>query len=304
MNKGIFYIIISGLSFLVVNFFVKLFGSGPNNPVLPNLQKIPAHELVLARSIISLVISFVIIFRNNLPLFGVNKRWLIIRGAFGTLALTIFFLSIQNLPFSISATIQYLAPIFTMIFAAFLLNEKILKIQWILVSMAFVGVAVVSLNGYILKDETLNIDFFWIGMGLLSASCSGVAYIAIVKLKSTDHPVSVVSFFPLIAAPAMIVWCCFDFVMPRGIEWLILLLIGIFTQIAQISLTRALHLDHASKIIPFQYLGSIYALLVGFLILDERLNAVIISGVALILIGVTLNSILRSYYDKKYVKHI
>jgi drug/metabolite transporter (DMT)-like permease len=89
-------------------------------------------------------------------------------------------------------------------------------------------------------------------------------------------------------------WCLFDFVMPSGIEWLILLIIGICTQIAQISLTRALHYESSSLIMPFQYLGSVYALLVGYLVLDERLNTIVIVGVFLILLGVILNTIFKS----------
>jgi drug/metabolite transporter (DMT)-like permease len=45
---------------------------------------------------------------------------------------------------------------------------------------------------------------------------------------------------------------------------------------------------------PFQYLGSIYALLVGYLILDERLNSVVMIGVLVILLGVVLNTIFKS----------
>jgi drug/metabolite transporter (DMT)-like permease len=45
---------------------------------------------------------------------------------------------------------------------------------------------------------------------------------------------------------------------------------------------------------PFQYLGSVYALLVGYLVLDERLNTIVIVGVFLILLGVILNTIFKS----------
>jgi drug/metabolite transporter (DMT)-like permease len=37
---------------------------------------------------------------------------------------------------------------------------------------------------------------------------------------------------------------------------------------------------------PFQYLGSIYALFVGYFLLDERLNTIVIIGVFVILSGV------------------
>jgi drug/metabolite transporter (DMT)-like permease len=293
LKKGIFYIILSGLSFLVVNFFVKLFGIGPTNQVIPGLQKIPAHELVLARSIISFSISSFIIIQRGLPFFGNNKKWLTIRGVSGMMALTIFFQSIQHMPIAVASTVQYLAPIFTMIFAFFLLKEKIIKIQWLFVCLAFLGVLLIGFNGVFQSESSVRLDPFWLGLGVTSAAFSGIAYVSIVKLKTTDQPINIVSYFPMLAIPVMSIWCLFDFVMPNGIEWLILLVIGICTQIAQISLTKALHFESSSLIMPFQYLGSIYALLVGYLILDERLNNIVIMGVLIILLGVILNTITK-----------
>ena len=87
--------------------------------------------------------------------------------------------------------------------------------------------------------------------------------------------------------------------MPSGIEWLILLIIGIFTQIAQVLMTRALHEGSAGLITPFQYLGAIYAALVGFFIFDERLSWIVYVGIVLILIGVVVNAVLRSYKNGK-----
>ena len=288
----------SGLSFLVVNFFVKLFGIGPTNSVIPGLQKIPAHELVLARSIISFSISSTIILYRGLPFFGNNKKWLTIRGLSGMMALTIFFQSIQHMPIAVASTIQYLAPIFTMIFALFILKEQILKIQWLFVFLAFSGVILIGFNNLFQAESTLILDPFWLGFGVLSAAFSGIAYVAIVKLKETDKPINIVSYFPMLAIPVMSVWCLFDFVMPNGIEWLILLLIGICTQIAQVSLTKALHYESSSLIMPFQYLGSVYALLVGYLILDERLNTLVVIGVFIILIGVVLNTFVKGIQRK------
>jgi len=299
LKKGIFYIILSGLSFLIVNFFVKLFGIGPTNNVIPGLQKIPAHELVLARSIISFSISSVVILNRGLPFFGNNKKWLTIRGISGMMALTIFFQSIQHMPIAVASTVQYLAPIFTMIFAFFILKEKILKIQWVFVVLAFFGVILIGFNGFFQSVSSIQLDPFWLGFGVISAAFSGIAYVSIVKLKETDQPINIVSYFPMLAIPVMSIWCLFDFVMPKGIEWLILLIIGICTQIAQVSLTKALHFESSSLIMPFQYLGSIYALLVGYLILDERLNTVVIIGVFVILSGVILNTLVKGIERRK-----
>ena len=300
MKKGILFIILSGICFLVVNFFVKLFGQSSSGIEFMSykVQHIPAHELVLARSLVSFLISAFIIKIRGYPFFGVNKKWLLIRGISGTVALTIFFMTIQNLPFAIAAVIQYLAPIFTMLFTMILIGDRIFKIQWIFVSVAFIGVALISMQELLSSNNGIPIDYFWLGLGMLSASISGIAYTAIVKLKSTDNPINIVLYFPMVAIPFMAVWCLFDFVTPKGIEWVFLLLIGVFTQFAQILLTKALHYGHASVIAPFQYLGIIYALLIGLFIFDERLNFVVYAGVFLILSGVLLNTVYRHLNSK------
>jgi drug/metabolite transporter (DMT)-like permease len=298
MKKGILFIVLSGLSFLVVNLLVKLFGMGSEQTIFVGLQKIPVHELVLSRSIISFTISYFIIKRKKLPLFGVNKKWLLIRGFAGMIALTIFFETIHQLPIAVASTIQYLAPIFTMIFTLVLLRERIFKLQWLFVLIAFIGVTFIGLNALILKSNPVKLDYFWLTLGVISAAFSGIAYTAIVKLKETDNPINIVSYFPMLSIPIMTVWCFFDFVMPKGIEWFLLLVIGIFTQIAQVLLTKALHQESASLITPFQYLGSIYAMLMGFFIFEEHLNILIIIGVALILVGVVANTLIKAFSKK------
>jgi drug/metabolite transporter (DMT)-like permease len=216
------------------------------------------------------------------------------------IALTLFFETIHHLPIAVASTVQYLAPIFTMIFTMLFLGERILKMQWLFVLVAFIGVTLIGLNALILKTNPVELDFFWLTLGVISAAFSGIAYTAIVKLKATDAPINIVSYFPMLSIPIMTVWCLFDFVMPRGIEWLLLLIIRIFTQIAQMLLTKALHQNSASLITPFQYLGSIYAMLMGYFIFDERLNFLIIIGVGLILIGVVANTLIKALQRKEH----
>lgn len=294
MNKGILYIILSGLSFLIVNFFVKVLGSGPEQELFPGLQKYPAHELVLARSIVSFAISYYIIRRRGLPVLGYNRKWLLVRGFAGMIALTIFFYSIHYLPIAIASTVQYLAPVFTVIFAMILLKERVAKLQWLFILIAFCGVGLIGLNNLIAADKQVFIDYTWLGLGIISAAFSGIAYTAIIKLKPTDTPINIVIYFPMLSLPIMTIWCFYDFTMPTGIEWLILLTIGIFTQIAQVLMTKALHEGSAALITPFQYLGAIYAAIMGLLIFDERLSWVVYLGISLILFGVVTNALIKA----------
>lgn len=295
MHKGILYILLSGLSFLVVNFFVKIMGAGPEQQLIPGLQKIPAHELVLARSIVSFVISYYIIKKRGLTVLGNNRKWLLVRGISGMIALTIFFYSIHYLPLAIASTVQYLAPVFTVMFAMVLLKEKVIKMQWFFILLAFIGVGLISFNNFFSDGKpVMLINYTWLGLGIISAAFSGIAYTAIVKLKTTDTPINIVIYFPMLSIPIMTIWCLFDFVMPQGIEWLILLIIGIFTQMAQILMTKALHADKTSVITPFQYLGAIYAAVIGYFVFDERLSFIVYIGIACILFGVVFNAVLRN----------
>lgn len=294
MNKGIFYIILSGLCFVVVNFFVKLLGAGNEQVLLPHLQSYPAHELVLARAIVSFCIGLFVIKRKKLPVFGINRKWLLIRGLAGTIALTIFFYTIHHLPFAIASIIQYLAPVFTIIIAMYLLKEHVKKLQWVFIGLSFLGVLIIGLDKvFHASINTEAISYFWFAMGVFSAGLSGIAYTAIMKLKATDAPISIVFFFHMTAIPLMAILCIFEFTIPIGVEWIILLLIGIFTQFAQILLTRALHLGTAATIVPFQYLSAIYAILIGYFLFDEQLSWIVYSGILIVMVSVIVNAVLK-----------
>ena len=285
--------ILSGICFAIINFFVKILGAGPNQDLVDGIQHYPGHELVLARSIVSFVISYSILKSRKLSIWGNNKKWLLIRGISGTIALTIFFYTIQNLPLAIATTVQYLAPIFTLIFAMLLLKERVRSLQWLFVGMAFLGISLIAYDRLILSDTSKDVSLLWIGLGMLSAVFSGIAYTAIIKLKHTDSPLTIVMYFPMVAIPMMSVLCIWDFTMPRGIEWLFLLIIGVFTQFAQILMTKALHLGSAAVIIPIQYLGAIYAFLIGFFIFNETLSVLVDIGIIIAMLSVLINAIIR-----------
>jgi drug/metabolite transporter (DMT)-like permease len=298
MNKGALYMLLSSISFAIVNFGVKLLGGKAD--LLIGLQHFPAHELVFFRCLISIIISVYVIRKKKLPLFGNNKKWLLARGIFGVTALTLFFYTIYNLPLAIATTVQYLSPIFTVIIAIFLLKEKVKPIQWLFFGLAFVGVIVIALSKLSNGTESA-ISIKWILIGILSAIISGLAYNSIMKCRETDAPINIVIYFPLVGAPIMGVWCLFDFTMPQGVEWLIILGIGIFTQIAQVCMTRAFASENASKIMPLKYLGAIYAVLIGLFFFNETLSFWVSIGIVFVLLGVVLNGVWKYRTNKAMI---
>jgi len=278
--------LLSSLCFAVVNLFVKLL-TNPNQ-LFDQFQKFPPYEIVLFRSIISLSICFYIIKRKNIPFFGHNKKWLIIRGIFGATALTMFFYTLQNLPIAVATTVQYLSPIFTILFAIPLQGEKVSPIQWVFFLVSLIGVFII---GSAKNTGMVQFNPLWLLMGLISAVFSGIAYNAIMKCKTTDEPITIVMYFPLIATPVMVILCIINgFTLPVGIEWIILLIIGVFTQFAQVLMTKAFHYEKAAKVSPIKYVGAIYAIGIGFFVFNESLSLIVFLGIALILAGILFNS--------------
>jgi drug/metabolite transporter (DMT)-like permease len=270
VKKGVFYMLGSTLAFALMQICVKY------------LPHIPAHELILFRSIVSIVLSVAMLQKLGIPLLGNNKKVLLMRGIFGTTALLLFFYTLQNIPLASAVTLQYLSPIFTALFAAIFLKEKMQIKQWLYFGVSFAGVALIK--GF---DERISVTFILIG--ICSAMFSGMAYTCIRQLKDTEHPVVVVLYFPLVAIPIMSVLSYLNWVTPQGTDWLYLLLMGLFTQIAQILMTKGIQSGVANKMISLKYVGTIYALAIGYLLFGESYGIMSLLGIAMVIAGVILN---------------
>ena len=262
--------LLAGIFFAIMQVLVKF------------LPHIPAIEIVFFRSLFSLVASWWILKRSQVPVFGNNKKLLIFRGMSGSLGLIFFFYTLQNIPLASAVTLQYLSPIFTALLGIFLVREKLKPIQYLYFALAFGGVLVIE--GF---DPRISPTFMLIGVA--SAFFSGLAYNIIRKLKNTEHPLVIVFYFPLLTLPIATLYCLFNWVQPVGWDWLILLGVGIFTQAAQYYMTMAYQNAQLSRIASLNYIGILYALGFGFIFFDETFNLLTYFGMAMVLSGVVLN---------------
>lgn len=253
------------------------------NAIAKAHHHIPVHEIILFRSIVSLVFCAGYVKYHKIPFWGNNRFWLFMRGFMGLIALTLFFMTVMNMPLASASTIQYLSPVFTVMIATQLNNQKVKHIQWLFFLIALVGA--VLIKGF---DPRVKVE--WLLVGITSALFAGLAYNSIIKSKGTDHPMTIVMYNPLVAIPIVGIWCYFDWVTPVGIEWLYFLIMGIFAQAAQYSMTMALHSNVASKIAPWNYFGAIFALLFGSMFFEEDIVWLSVLGMLLVVVGVVLNS--------------
>ena len=206
---------------------------------------------------------------------------MLIRGIAGTTALTMFFYTIQKMPLSAAVTIQYLSPFFTAFIAGLLLGERTRWVQWLFFVISFIGIVVV-------KGSSAQIPPVLLALGVISSMFSGLAYNSIRKLKN-EEPLVVVMYFPLVAFPIMVVFSFFNWVMPQGMDWILLIGIGLMTQFAQLYMTKSYQLSEVNTVAPLKYIGVLFALTWDILLFDFIPNAQMYAGILLVIGGVVLN---------------
>ncbi|MDR2283658.1 MAG: DMT family transporter [Sphingobacterium sp.] len=271
---------------LLAGFFFALM-----NVCVKYVTHLPTLEVVLFRSVFSLIVTYYLLRKNNIPPLGKNIRTLTLRGIAGCLGLIGSFYTLQHIPLASAVTINYLSPFFTAILGIFIVKQKVRAIQFLYFAISIAGV--ILLKGFDFRISTLDLI-----IGLGAAFFAVVAYNMIAKAKNDEHPLVIIFYFPLLTIPVAAAYCLYDWVTPIGIDWFYLLLIGIFTQLAQYYMTLSYQTANLAKVASLNYLGVIYALGFGYFIFDESFNTMSFIAIGIILIGVFLNLFDQKIFPK------
>lgn len=271
--------LLSALAFALMGACVKIAGA----------QGIPVLEIIAARAAVSLVLSYGDVKRKGIKLFGTHKLLLVLRGLVGFIALICVYYALIHLPFAEASVLQYLHPMFTALLALLLLNERPTAATIACIGLSFVGLIVMVRPGFLFGHYSGDYNTIAVAVALLGAFGSGLAYTLVRKLSTLEDPSVIVFYFPLVCLPGTVVLLGDDFVMPTGSMWLTLLLVGVFTQVGQITLTRAMQLETASRAGSFSYAQVVFAAILGIWIFDEIPSQWTIIGSVLIILGALVN---------------
>lgn len=272
IRKAIKFMLISTLSFACMNIIVKY------------LSEISAHQIVFFRSLSTLIITTSFLYTNKISILGNNKGLLVLRGIVGVTSMTCFFMSIKYLPIGTAVSLRYLAPVFAAVFAIYFLKEKIKSIQWLFFGIAFIGVIII-------KGFDSQINSYGLLLVLIASVFSGLVYVVINKIGTSEHPVVVVNYFMFIATIVGGVLSIYNWERPKGIEWVLLIALGVFGFFGQVNMTKAFQMASTNQIAPLKYMEVIFSLLLGVFLFGEIYTFWSLLGIALI-IGALISNIL------------
>jgi len=278
-TKTLKFMIISTFAFACMNVIVKY------------LVHINAFQIVFFRSISSLVFTFGFLLNNKIPILGNNRKLLVLRGLVGVTSMTLFFMSIKYLPIGTAVSLRYIAPIFAAIFAVIFLHEKIKALQWLFFLIAFMGVL-------ILKGLDTQVNTYGLILVLIASIFSGLVYIVINKIGNGDHPVVIVNYFMVIATVVGGVLSIKHWVNPVGIDWLLLLSLGLFGYFGQLFMTKAFQSASMNQVAPLKYIEVIFTVMFGLIWFGEVYSIWSVLGITMIIGGLILNALYKAKNNK------
>ena len=249
---------------------------------------IPVLEIVAARAIVSGIISYADIKRKKISLWGHNKTLLIARGTVGTFALMFVYYAVTTLPLAEATVLQYLHPVFTAVLALFFLKETIQRSTITCIIVSLLGLFVI-IQPNLQLDTAVHYPWISIVSGVMGALGSAVAYVIIKKLTKTDDSSVIIFYFPLVAFPISMIMLGSDFVVPSLAATGLLILVGIFTQVGQVGLTKALNSADANKATAYAYVQVLFSVFIGWAYFSEVPMTTTVIGGGLIMLGALIN---------------
>ena len=271
--KGIICILIAGVGFSFMTFFVRIAGD------LPTMQK------AFFRNFFALIIAFATLIAKK-EKFEVPKNCrfdIFMRCLFGTTGMIANFYAIDRLDLADSNMLNKLSPFFAIILSIPILKEKPSRMDITATVIAFIGAL------FIIRPSGNNIQLVPSLIGLYGGFGAGTAYVFVRRAtgKGARTPVIVICFSAfscLLTLPFMI----FTFVKMSAQQWLIMCMAGLSAAVGQFAITTAYKFAPAKKLSVFDYMQVVFAALWGILFLGQIpvllsiIGYVIIMGVAVV----------------------
>lgn len=262
-------------------------------------KHLPSVELVFFRNIIGVLFIVGSFWQKPLQQKGGKAGLLVLRGVMGTISLYTLFYCIKHIGLAQTSAYGQAFPIFLAIFSYFLVKDEALnRKQWASVGLGFVGILLVF-------KPDLHIPWQHHLAGLSYAIFTALSFLSIRYLKQFyDTRLIVLSFMGIgLLCSSLSMWAGIyttttqwdflvgKFVMPQGIEWLWVILMGVLAIGVQLFNTLALGAEKAGIVGVVSYSSIVFAMILGSLLGDALPESSVLLGIVLIIMSGILISL-------------
>jgi drug/metabolite transporter (DMT)-like permease len=268
LSPGVRYLIASAFGFSIMSLLVKVAS-----------HRLPIGEIVFSRAVVTLVLSYAMVRRAGQSPWGHQRLRLALRGLIGFGGLSSLYVALAHLPLADATTLQNAMPLTTAVLAWWLLGERI---GWSTGAAIVCGLCGVAL---VLHPTGAGLDPVGVVAALCGVVCSSFAYVTVRRLARTEHPLVIVFYFPLVATPLALPWMLSSFALPQPIDWVLLVGLGVATQVGQVCMTRGLALERAGRATTISYLQVAFAMIWQLVVFGDLPGPWTLAGASLIVGG-------------------
>ncbi|MEM9968952.1 MAG: DMT family transporter [Pseudomonadota bacterium] len=267
---GIFWMLVTGICFILVTALVKYMG-----------PRLPAAESAFLRYLMGLVFllpALTALKQTHLT----PRQWSLfaLRGFFHALGVILWFFAMTRIPIAEVTAMNYLAPIYVTLGAALFLGEKLALRRIVAVIMGLLGAVIILRPGF--REVSMG------HLGMLAAAVVFAGSYLLAKLMSGEVRAAVVVamlsiFVTLGLAPfALPIW-----IKPTGEELLILFAVACFATAGHYTMTLAFAAAPVTVTQPVTFLQLVWATALGAIAFAEPIDIWVIIGGFVILSSVT-----------------
>ncbi len=285
LQRGVLFMVIASFCFALTGACTRFLGN-----------QISSVELVFFRNVIGVGFILATLFHKPIKQQGGKPFLLIFRGIIGTLALYTFFYSITQIGLAEAITYQQTYPIWLALLSFYFLGEFLKRSEWWAILLGFGGILLIFLPQMTGGGLTSTRNH---AIGVINAVLTALAYLSIRGLSEFYDTRSIVLSFMLsgILLPiiSMLIGEFYDFpnldfmiskfVLPIGIQWVWIAVLGVAAMIGQIFLTKAFAYGKAGPISVAGYSNIIFSIFFGVFLGDALPTWLSFGGISLVIIS-------------------
>jgi drug/metabolite transporter (DMT)-like permease len=211
----------------------------------------------------------------------------LVRGLAGVAAVACHFYAVARLRLADAMLLNQSMPLFIPLVERAWLGERIPARLWGVLALGFAGLLLILRPGTGVFEPVALI-------GLSSAVLAAIAQVGIRRLTRTEPVNRIVVYFGLVASVVALPPAAYWWTTPSPRTWAVLLLMGVFATIGQLTLTRAYFHAPAARVGPFLYAGPVFAGVLDWLIWGRLPDLLFVAGACVVIAAATLALRLRT----------
>jgi drug/metabolite transporter (DMT)-like permease len=245
-------------------------------------RELPNAPIVFFRHFIMLVFLLPWLWRQGRQALETDDfRGHLVRGLAGVSAVACYFFAIARLRLADAVLLNQSMPLFIPLVERVWLGERIPPRLWGVLAIGFAGLLLILRPGTGVFEPVALV-------GVASAVFASISQVGIRRLTRTEPVNRIVFYFGLVGSVVALPPGAWWWKSPSAGTWAILLLMGAFATVGQMTLTRAYLHAPAASVGPFLYVGPVFAGLLDWLIWGRLPDALFVIGAAVVILAATL----------------